>query len=223
MNAVWPLLTAALAAVFSGLLVRQYLVRRKTHQWVWALGFGIFAFAAFCEFYSELVGWNPALYRFYYVSAAALVGYLGAGTVFLIFSRRAGWILFSYVTVLTLAMLVRAWQLDVIATAFVPGKVVAGQAMPEQVRLFSPLLTIPGSLALLGGALYSWVRGRAAYNLFIAAGTIIIAGAGGLARFGWPGALYLGEMLGLASLFYGFVGSWRHLRPLPAQVPPVQE
>ncbi|GAW92641.1 hypothetical protein KKC1_17920, partial [Calderihabitans maritimus] len=30
-----------------------------------------------------------------------------------------------------------------------------GQAMAKEVRIFSPLLTIPGSLVLVGGALYS--------------------------------------------------------------------
>lgn len=111
-------------------------------------------------------------------------------------------------------MLARAWQAEVIVAAFVPGKVVAGQAMSSSVRVFSPLLTIPGSLALIGGAAYSWIRTRASYNLFIALGTIVIAGAGGLARFGWPGALYLGEMLGLICLFYGFVRSLEYLKPV---------
>ncbi len=214
MNGLWPLLTSVLSAVFSLLLIRQYLERRKTHQWLWAFGFALFAFAAFAEFYSEVAAWNVTLYRLYYVTAAALVAYLGAGTVFLIFSRRVGWTFLTYVTVVSLVMLAYALRAEIITSAFIPGKVVAGQAMANEVRVFSPLLTIPGSLVLVVGALYSWARSRATYNLFIAGGTVIIAAAGSLARLGWPGALYLGEMLGLVLLFYGFIGSWKYLRPI---------
>ncbi|KKM10414.1 hypothetical protein SY88_13825 [Clostridiales bacterium PH28_bin88] len=215
MNWVWPLATSLLALVFALLLLRQFLERRRIHQLVWAWAFWLFFFAAFAEFYSEVWGWNTSLYKGYYVAAAALVAYLGAGTVYLILGRGVGHLFTLVVTALSLLMLSRALGANVMVNAFVPGKVVAGQAMAPEVRVLSPLLTIPGSLALLGGALYSWARGRAVHNLFIAAGTIIIAGAGGAARFGMPSLLYGSEMVGLFLLFHGFLKSRETLRSLP--------
>jgi hypothetical protein len=70
-------------------------------------------------------------------------------------------------------------------------RTVGGSAMPANVRIISPFLTIPGSIALVGSALYSWYTTRRNYNLFIAVGALLVASGGGLSRFGIEWALYI--------------------------------
>lgn len=207
MKILFPLAASILSLVYAIMVLMQYLSRKKMHQLVWAISFLLFTFAAFAEFWSEMAGWNPLLYRVYYVSAASLVAFMGAGTVYLLANRGLAHGFLAFVVVVTLTMLYTALRAELITSNFVPGITVAGQAMAKSVRIFSPILTIPGTLALVGGALMSWWKTRTAYNLLIAAGAMIIAGSGGAARMGQAQFLYLGEMVGLAVLFWGFIKS----------------
>jgi hypothetical protein len=215
MQTIYPLITSLVALIFAVLVLRQYLQRRGTHQLVWAIALFIFSFAAFCEFYSEVWGWPVLLYKVYYVTAAALVAYLGLGTIYLIWKRRVGNIFLGIFLVLTTAMLIAALTASVDTTALQErGVTVAGKAMPGHVRLFSPLHTVPGTLALVGGALYSvylfWRRRqRLAYrisaNILIALGAMVIAAAGSMARAGQTAWLYPAEMVGTVLMFIGFL------------------
>ena len=215
LQTVYPLITSIVALVFALLVLRQYLQRRGTHQLIWAIALSVFSFAAFCEFYSEVWGWPVLLYKFYYVTAAALVAYLGLGTIYLIWKRRVGNAFLAVFLLLTIAMLVAALTASVDTAALEEsGVTVAGKAMPGYVRTFSPLHTIPGTLALVGGALYSiylfWKRrGQLAFrisaNIFIALGAMVIAAAGGMARSGQTDWLYPAEMVGTVLMFVGFL------------------
>lgn len=215
---LFPLLSSLLSVVFAYFVWQQYRERQKIHQKIWAISFLLFAFATFAEFYSEVWGWNITLYRLYYVAAAALVAYMGAGTVYLIYRQRIGNIFLGYCLLVTAVMLIQVFRAPVNTAAFEPGITVAGKAMPGTVRVFSPLLTIPGTLALMGGAVYSWLKGKTFYNVLIAVGTAIIAAAGGAARMGASSWLYLGEMVGLAIIFVGFMQSREVIRAREQQV-----
>ncbi len=225
----YPLVSSLVAFIFAALVLRQYLQRRGMHQLIWSIALFVFSFAAFCEFYSEMWGWPVLLYRFYYVSAAALVAYLGLGSIYLIWKRKVGNIALVCFLILTATMLVMALTAP-INTAVLQerGVTVAGKAMPGYVRLMSPLHTIPGTLALFGGALYSvylfWRhRDRLAYrisaNLFIAAGAIVIAGAGSMARGGLTAWLYPAETVGIILMFVGFLQAGSIRRPAPQPAP----
>jgi hypothetical protein len=215
MQSYFPLITSLVALAFAIAVLLQYVKRHGVHQLIWAIALFVFAFAAFCEFYSEIWGWTALLYRFYYVTAAALVAYLGLGTIYLIWKRRVGNIFLAIFLVLTLTMLIVALVSPVDEAALAErGKAIAGHAMPSQVRLFSPLHTIPGTLALVGGALYSayrfWgKRQRLGYrvwaSILIAVGAMIIAAAGSVSRFGLTVLLYPAEMVGIAVMFVGFL------------------
>ncbi len=217
LQSILPLITSIIALIFTLGAARQYSRRRKTHQAVWTLALLMFAVAAFMEFYSEVAGWNALMYRWYYVLAASLVGFLGAGTMFLLSNRPIAWGYFGFVVIVTLIMLFKALGAALMTEAFIPGITVAGKAMPSDVRLFSPFLSGTGTLALVGGALFSWAKTKRVYNLFIAVGPLIIAAVGSLARFGMTNYLYLGEMLGLAILYVGFIKSQEVLRPINAK------
>ena len=80
--------------------------------------------------------------------------------------------------------------------------------------------SVPGSLALIGIALYSFWRTRLVFNLWIAAGAIAAAASGSLATLGVTWALYLGELIGIALMFWGFLSS---REPAPARAPASEE
>lgn len=204
---LFPILAVALSLVFSALVGKQYLERRKPHQLLWAISFLLFAFATFAEFYSEVRGWNPILYKLYYPSTAILVGVMGAGTMYLLANRQMAHTFLGLLILTSLVMIWESLSADLIMEAFVPGQTVAGEAMPDSVRAFSPILTISGSLALLIGAVYSWAKTGTFFNVLIALGTLILGASGSAARFGQPEILYFGETLGLTVLFIGFLKS----------------
>ncbi len=212
---IWPLITAVVGFIFTGLVLRQYIERRKPHQLAWTVGLLFYSVAAVMESYSEIARyWNPDVYRIYYVLAATLVAFLGLGTVYLIFKRRLwGHLFLAFILFTLAAFLYRALTADLITANLAPGITVGGGAMPDNVRVFSWFYTIPGTVFLLGGAIYSVIRFAAkkeyAYrmwaNVIIAAGTIVIAAAGGMARAGQSVGLYPAEMVGAALLLWGFL------------------
>jgi hypothetical protein len=212
---IWPLLTAVTGFVFTYLLLKQYLERRKPHQLAWAAGMFLYAASAAIEAYSEFAqSWNPWVYRVYYVMAAVLVLYLGLGTVYLIFKRRIwGHLFLAYALTLTTVFLISSLTSTLKMENLVPGITVGGSAMDTTVRMFSFACTIPGTLALLGGAIYSVIlfaakkeyAYRAWANILIAGGTLVIAGAGSMARSGQTVGLYPAEMIGAALMLWGFM------------------
>ncbi len=205
-----PFLTTLISLFFTISVFRQYSKRRKIHQFIWGTGLLIFSVTTLFEFVSEIYGWSILMYRAYYILIASLVAILGLGTVYL-FNRRTGRYLALYFAVVITYLIILTLNAQV-DTEKLQGRIVGGSAMPADVRIISPLLTIPGSIALIGGALYSWYIARKNYNLFIAIGALLVAGGGGLSRFGVEWALYILELLGVAVMYIGFIKSEEVIR-----------
>ncbi len=215
----WPALTAITGFIFTGLVFSQYLKRRKLHQLYWSIGLLLYAIAAVMEAVSEYTGsWDPTVYRLYIVMAAALVGFLGQGSAYLLIHKRR-WIAHAYLVYNLLMIgifLVGAFTTELRMEYLVPGITVGGQALGESgtfPRYMSMLITIPGTFFLLGGAvvsIYRFARKKEyAYrmwaNVLIAAGTLLIGGAGAMARAGYSVGLYPAEMFASALLLAGFL------------------
>jgi hypothetical protein len=197
-----PLLTTLISLFFTTSVFRRYLSRRKIYQFIWGTGLLIFSVSTLFEFISEIYGWNVPMYRAYYILIASLVAILGLGTVYL-FNMRAGRYLTFYFAMVITVLIILSLNADV-SSEKLQERIIGGGAMPASVRLISPFLTIPGSIALIGGALYSWYITRRNYNLFIAIGAFLVASGGGLSRFGAEWALYILELLGVSVMYTGF-------------------
>lgn len=225
--------SAIVAGIFAALVFRQYFTKRKVFQLVWGGGLALFTLASALEFVSELAGgWGPALYRTYFSLHPTLVAVLGLGTIYLLADKRVGHGFLVYILVFfgILLFFTATAPLTVSATdpnqilcpadpdplPCEPGRVVGASAMPDAVRNLSLLFTIPGSAALIGGALYSWYRTRGGYNLLIAAGAALMALGGTLTRFGQAELLYIFLLAGIAIMFLGFL---RSLEVTPAVKP----
>ncbi len=194
---------AVISAAFAFLVFRQWIERRKTYQVAWSLGLGMFAIAAFLQLLAETYGWSDGVYRLYYFLAAPLVAVLGIGSTFLV-NRRFGLAFTAFTGILAVAFAWVVFTAPVNAAALqtaIPG----GTGFSPSVRIWSPLFTVPGSIALIGIALLSYWRTRLLFNLAIAAGAVVAAGSGTLASFNITWVLYLGEFAGIALLFWGFL------------------
>lgn len=198
--------------VLAYLLTRQYIRKRQTYTFWWAVAFWIALVAAMTDLASYIGhGWSPLQYKLYLLAAATLVAYMGAGTVYL-FSRKIGRI---YVIVMTLIALVMAVQLAGLALpgihSFPSGEKAQGFVPPNLViGLSFAVLSGIGALALFVGALYSYARSRRVYNLWIALGALVFSIGGTVGNaIGVYELFYLFQAIGAIVLYYGIVLSYR--------------
>lgn len=190
---------------FAALVFRQWLSRKKPYQLAWSIGLGLYAVAAFTQFWAEAYGWDPGIYKVYYLVAAPLVAVLGIGSTLLV-QRRVG-LGFAVYTAIVFVGFVLAVAGATVITDALKSPIPAGNAMPDTVRIYSPLFTVPGSIALIGIAAYSYWRTRLMFNAWIGIGAAIVAAGGSLARFNIAAALYFAELVGIALMFWGFLAS----------------
>ena len=170
------------------------------------------------------------IYRLWYLFGAILVAaWLGQGTVYLLAKRR--WANIS-MTVLLLGSLYGAFRVftaeldpSLLTTSVHTGSELSGHAIVTAgVRDLTPIFNLYGTVALVGGALYSaWIfyrkrvlLHRTIGNILIAVGALAPAFGGAGSRMGVPAALYIGELLGAVLMFIGF---WRATTPMGLQQP----
>ncbi|NHI89402.1 MAG: hypothetical protein EAX87_07765 [Candidatus Thorarchaeota archaeon] len=120
-----------------------------------------------------------------------------------------GHIYLVFAIVMTLWMGVYAAVAQISTENFVAGIAVAGNAMPQHVRNFSPMLSVTGAFLLIGAAFFSFIKTRFNYNLWIVLGGLAISIAGAIARSGveYGNVLYIGEVIGIFLLTKGFIDS----------------
>lgn len=215
---LWPLATGIIGFVYTALLLNQFRTRKKPHQLAWAVGFLFYAVAALMEAVSEYSGtWDPTVYRIYIVLAASMVGFLGLGTLYLITrTRTLGNIYLAFVLVCLGVFFWGVFNTELVTENLVAGITVGGSALGpagQFPRIMSLPFNIAGTLLLLGGSAWSIVkfwkkreyRYRAWANVLIIIGTLVIAGAGSMARAGQTVGLYPAEMVASAILLAGFL------------------
>ena len=209
-----PYLTSIIVFVFAVLVFRRYGERRGTHLLLWGLGLTMYGIASFCAAYYTGLGWNPLIYRLWYLCGAILsAAWLGQGTVYLLARRKWANVLMVVLVVGSLYGLIRILgaQLD---PSLMTGSELSGDAITSSgVRILTPFFNIYGTVTLVGGAAYSaWIfwrkrtlLHRAIGNVLIAVGAMAPALGGSFSRLGLGGYLYLGELIGAVLMFIGFV------------------
>jgi hypothetical protein len=225
---------ALLAGAFSVSVFLQWRNRRKPHQLAWTVGLVLFALATMAEGLSEAWGWSDVRYRVFYFAAAANVAFLGLGSVYLAAPRAARyWRGYVVGTAIVFLALVGLATVDTAAFsqatpacdlgAPLPGggtcRSIGGQAMPATVRGLFLVLNIPGALALLGIAAYSYLRTHLAFNLLILAGGIVFSLGGVMARLGDASFIFATNLAGIALMYGGFITSTGLPRPAAASEP----
>jgi hypothetical protein len=230
MNTWLPFASSAISFIFAFFVFRRYLARRGMHLLLWGIGMIFYGIGGFCEGYYGAFGWNPLVFRLWYLFGAILVAaWLGQGTVFLLARRRWANALMIVLGLGSLYAAVRIFsaRLDpsLMTSGLHTGSELSGHAIVTPgVRTLTPFFNLYGTVMLAGGAAYSaWLFWRKRVllhrtigNILIAVGATLPAFGGAFSRMGVPGALYWGELLGAILLFLGFV---RATTPMGQAVP----
>ena len=229
LETVLPFVSTTLTFVFAVLVFERWTRKRHDHLLLWGIGLVMYAVGGTMEALYGIFGWNPLVFRLWYLCGAVLVAaWLGLGTAYLLMrgkSRRIAHALLALLTLGSLYAAVKVFtaQLD---PALMIGGELSGHAITSPgVRTLTPLFNVTGVLLLVGGAVYSaWIfyrkrvlLDRVIGNILIAVGAMAPAFGGALQRAHVPLALYLGELLGAALMFAGFLKVTQSA-PAPAAV-----
>jgi hypothetical protein len=222
-DALLPVCAALLALLFAGRLAASALRRPAGQKVLWALGFACFAAAAASEALAHRAGWAPWLFRTYYAAGGVLtVAFLGAGSAWLLLPRRGRDVLLGALIVAAAAAMVAVGLAPVnehLLAATGSARPPANGALGGHAYLWAVALNSLGTLALVGGSLYSIVRRRRVRaNVWIGGGAVTVALATGLSRAGTYDFVYAGQLAGLALMFCGFTLSAAAPRPRRAAV-----
>lgn len=199
---ILPVIAVIISFILSAMVLKQYFERRRTYQLMWGIGFSMFAIASLVEVIALSVGWNLFLLRIYYLfGATLLVGYLGLGTIHLLWGGSIAKVSTAIVVILSVISIILIFQAktDPISLEKVNAKLQSSSATVQEVkieldegdaklkvadalvkhsalRIITAFLNIIGSLVLIGGAVYSAITSIANKKLdnrFV--GTALIA------------------------------------------------
>ena len=212
MNFIIPLVSAIVSFVFALTVLDQFFARRKPYQLIWAVGLLMYFIATSSVFWIEAYGLNETAYRLWYLFGAVLVAaYLGMGTLYLLVWRKVAHFAMMLLLVASFYAVFRVFTTTIDLSII---KDLSRDTIPQGLRNMY-YLNIFGTVALVGGALYSaWVfwkhrlmRHRVLSNILIALGAILSALGGTLARFGVSSstahAVFI--LLGVVIIFAGFL------------------
>lgn len=235
-NTIIPLISSIVSIVFAILIFKRYADRKGTHNLIWGIGMVFFGIGGFCEAYFGALGWNSLIFRMWYLFGAILVAaWLGQGTVYLLAKRNWANTLTALLILGSIYAAFRVFtaELDptLMTSSIHTGSELSGHAIVTSgIRTLTPIFNLYGTVALVGGAIYSayifWRKRillhRTLGNLLIAVGALAPAFGGAFSRFGIPGALYYGELFGAMMLFAGFIRAttpMKNTEPQPAPIP----
>lgn len=208
-----PVATTIVAAVFSVIVLRRYRERGGTHLLWWGIGLVLYGAGTLTESLTTIFGWNPTVFRLWYIAGALCGGApLAQGTAYLLLRRRTANILaVILVTVITIAATLV--MLSPIDYALVDGHRLSGRVLEwSWIRMISPFINTYAAIFLIGGAILSAWRYRsdpAKHNRFmgnvlIAIGAILPGIGGTFTRFGHVEVLYVTEFVGLLFIYAGY-------------------
>jgi hypothetical protein len=215
MNAIYwiPVATTIVAAGFSVVVLRRYRARGGTHLLWWGIGLVLYGVGTLTESLTTIFGWNPLVFRAWYISGALCGGApLAQGTAYLLLKKRTANILaVLLVTAITVAAVLV--MLSPLNYSLVDGHRLSGRVLEwSWIRMISPFINTYAAIFLIGGAILSAWRYRAdpakhnrfTGNVLIAIGAILPGIGGAFTRFGHVEVLYVTEFVGLLLIFAGF-------------------
>lgn len=227
-----PVLTTLLTVPFALEIFRRWRAfPERMHLLWWAIGVATYGAGTFTEAWTTLFGWNPVIFRSWYITGALLGGApLAQGSVYLLMKRKTADVL----TVLLILYVIGASiavSLAPIDYAAVEAHRLSGRVFEwGWVRLFSPVVNLYAVIFLIGGAVLSAIRysadpstrHRMWANVFIAIGAILPGIGGTATRMGYTEVLYVTELMGLLLIWTGYRISVRPMVPVGAVTTPAR-
>jgi hypothetical protein len=217
-NTFLPFISSLISFVFAFFIFKRYANKKRAHLMLWGIGMIFYGIGGFCEGYYGAFGWNPLIYRLWYLFGAILVAaWLGQGTVYLLARRKWANVLMALLLLGSIYGAFRVFSAELDPTQLTAsvhtGSELSGHAIiTDGVRSLTPIFNLYGTVFLVGGAVYSsWIffrkrvlLHRTIGNILIAVGAIAPAFGGAFSRMGVPAALYIGELIGAVLMFIGF-------------------
>jgi hypothetical protein len=214
-----PLLSTVVTFIFAAAVLARWRYKKPPHLLLWGAGLIFYGLGTLSEVILS-VTFSPWVLKLWYLTGAMLTAaWLGQGTVYLLVRKRG----------VADALMVALGLVSLLAAILVALAPVTGAAynvsLPasEQykdilvrsglITLLTILLNIYGTIALVGGALYSaylfWRKSilvnRMLGNLLIAAGALMPAMAGSFVKAGLVDWLYASELIGVVLMYSGFL------------------
>ena len=209
-----PVITTVCAVIFSWQLFARYRAKGGgLHLLWWGIGMVTYGIGTFTEALTTIRGWDPLVFRLWYVAGAFLGGYpLAQGSIYLLMKRkfadRSAWIVSSLIAVASILVFLTPLDASLAEAHRLSGKVIEWQ----WIRLISPFINLYSVAFLVGGAVLSAWRFRQAPqqrhrylgNILIAVGAILPGIGGALTRAGYVEVLYITELIGLLFIYGGY-------------------
>lgn len=216
------LLTTLVSGVFALLILRRWRHHHyRPHLLAWGIGMCMYFVGAL----SQVVltqEWNPTFFALWYWCGALMTApWLGQGTIYLLLRRgniaRNIQMALLLVAIMTLPWALwftpldgGAWRPDADMTEIFRDIMPSGSG---SVRFFSPIMNTWGTIALVGGAIWSALLFRRKHilpervygNWLIAIGGLLPALGGTFIRLGYPSIKYTAELAGVVLIFAGFL------------------
>jgi hypothetical protein len=209
-----PILTTLIAVAFLVALARRAAPRGwPPHLAWWGIGVFFYGMGTFLESWITLGGNTLALNRAWYWAGAILGGYpLATGSVYLLLPARRAHVLTAASMVLVVFASACVFLTPLDAAKLEPERPTGAILEWQWVRLLTPFINGYAALFLVGGAIWSCVqflrRGdqprRAAGTALIALGGLLPGIGGSMAKAGIVEALYVGELVGLVLIWWGY-------------------
>ncbi|MEI6876634.1 MAG: hypothetical protein WCL50_16060 [Spirochaetota bacterium] len=218
-NTILPFVSSTVSMAFAiVVLVRFLRSKGHSHLLLWTIGLLMYSLGGFCEGWNGAFGWNPAIFRLWYLFGAMLVAaWLGQGTVYLLAKPRTAHIAMALLLAASVYGAFKVLGADLDPARMNSGELSGHAIVSGGVRILTPFFNVYGTLTLVGGAAYSaWIffrkkilPNRAIGNVLIAAGAMLPAFGGTFSRFGLASALYVSELCGAIVIFLGFLWAVR--------------
>jgi hypothetical protein len=216
---IFPIIAAAVSAVFAMLLLLQYAHRHGLAQLMWGVALAMFAVASLVAAAGVGGGWDPTLFRLYWLFGAMLnVPYLALGSVALLRNRALTGLMAVLVAIGTVLALGAVLTAHANPAAFGPDpkQIPRGSAVWGKDALLHNLpdwYSIPAYLIVVAIAVASsrpsrasrLPPGRARGNWLIAGGVTFVAVGSSTARYGHGAVFGIFLALGVVVMFVGFM------------------
>jgi hypothetical protein len=228
------ILSTIVTFVFAAAVFNRYRIRKGNHLLMWGIGLVLFGIGTLCEVIMGFT-YSEALLKAWYLCGAMLTAaWLGQGTIWLLVRKPGiarGLTFFLAAVSLLAIVLVALAPVTPAAANYDVTQPISAQYKDMLTRsgpiiALTIILNIYGTIALVGGALYSaylfWRKqvliNRLIGNILIAIGALMPAMAGSFVAAGMFDALYLSEFLGVVLMYIGFIQA-TVTRPVSEKIP----
>jgi hypothetical protein len=216
-----PFLSTLVTFAFAAAVFRRYTVKHGPYLLLWGIGLVLFGIGTLSEVILAFTFSGLVLKLWYLCGAMLTAAWLGQGTIHLLVRKRGVAIsmtgVLAAVSLLAIVLVLSA-PLTPAASSYNLGMAISSQYQDILTRggltiALTIILNIYGTLALMGGAIYSAVifwrkrvlMNRMIGNILIAIGALAPAMAGSFVKMGLVDGLYFSELIGVVLMYIGFI------------------